>query len=162
MRSQESLLTQSKRWQTVGYLGFLSLFVGELAVSSLHWHGIDTITLLLLGFAAFRGGVSISEDEVFCWLRGPFTVTHKDATGAGDSVSPKYTSGLLGSVSGCFACPICMSTHVGSMLITIYTLVPTFGTLLIYALSAACIAELVHSVREANFWSGRHEREQCK
>ena len=143
-------------------MAFLSLFLSELAIASTHWSSIEPWQLAVLAFAAFRGGVSLAEDEVFSWLRAPFTVTHKDATGAGESVSPRYTAGLLGAVSGCLACPICCATHVGSVLLTLYALVPQFGLLLIYALAIAGMGEIIHSSREALFWSGRHSREQCE
>lgn len=156
------MLRESRRWQIVGYLGFLSLFTGELLIASTQQINLECWQIALLGFAAFRGGVSISEDEVFCWLRNPFTITSKDLTGAGDSVSTRYESGLLSAIGGCLSCPICCATHVGSMLLTIYSLIPRFGILLIYALAIAGVAELLHSSREFLFWGGRHSREQCK
>lgn len=149
----------------IGYLGFIGLFLTELAIASQHWASLEQLQawhIGLLACAAFRGGMAIAEDEVFSWLRAPFTLTAKDATGAGDSVSPRYPGGLFGAIGGCLACPICTGTHVASALLTIYALQPNFGLLLIYALAAAGLAELLHASREYLFWHGRHAREQCQ
>lgn len=147
------------------YLAFILLFVGELALASTHFDNIAALQwwqLLLLGFAAFRGGVCLAEDKVFEWLREPFCVTAKDATGAGDSVSPRFETGWKEALGNCLSCPICCLTHVGSALLTITALWPQFGILLIYGLAIAGVGEMLHSGREFLFWNGCKAREECK
>lgn len=151
--------------KTLGYLGFLALFVVELIFVALHPEAtlsLEPWQLLALGIAAFRGGHAISFNVVFEWLRRPFCDVVRDSSGAGDSVEPKYTlEGFWATVANCIACPICTGTHVGSALLTIITLWPEFGILLTYALAVAGIAEILHFTSERDEWQSRYAREMA-
>lgn len=145
------------------YIFFIAAVVIEALISSQHGDVIAQLQawqIILLGFASFRGGVSISEDGVFSWLRAPICVTTKD--GAGDSISPRYRRGWKHVVGEFMSCPICTGLHTASVLLMLYTLAPSFGLVLIYILAAGGLLEMLHSGREYLFWNGRSAREKCK
>lgn len=149
--------------KTAGYILFVSLFVVEIAISALH---ADTLFALqpwqwlAFGIAAFRGARALSYNGVFGWLRQPFIDTVPDSSGAGDSVVPRQGArGLRYVIGDCLACPICTGTHVGGVLITLTSLVPSFGLLLTYGLAVAGLAELLHWHSEREEWQGRAARE---
>lgn len=147
------------------YIFFILALVAECFVSSLHWDVVSQLQawqIVVLMFAAFRGGVSISEDEVFCWLREPFCIVAKNETGAGGSVLPRCKIGWRRIVGELLSCPICSGVHIGSILILIYSLAPHFGLILIYMLGAGGGLELINAGKEFLFWGGRHSREECK
>lgn len=110
--------------------------------------------LVLLPLAAMRAGVTIAENEVMAWLREPFCITAPDSCGAGDSVSPKPNS-VFGSL---LSCPICSGTWSALVLVGLYALLPSVGTLLILVLGTAGGAEFLYYAKENNAWSARYAR----
>ena len=119
------------------------------------------VFVLLLGFAAFRGGRAIAYNYIFKWLRDLFGVVEvDDSSGAGRSneASGKGVHKVVGEL---LCCPICAGTWVGMMLLLIYSLYPPFGTALIYALAAAGLGEVLEWVSEYFSWRGRAAREEA-
>lgn len=148
----------------LGYILFISIFVAECAAIACHPDALSNLQwwhLVLLGFAGFRGGRSITYNAVFVWLREPFVNVVADSSGAGDGVEPKYSEGLLGVISECLCCPICTSTHTVSATLTMVTLAPSCGYPVLFALGAAGIAESLHWWSENQEWAGRNQREQA-
>jgi hypothetical protein len=109
-----------------------------------------------LPLAVMRAAITISENEVMSWLREPFCVTAPDDCGAGLSVSPKP-----GSVIGALlACPVCAGTWCALVLVALYALLPSVGTVAIVVLGAAGASEFLYYAKERQSWSARLARSQ--
>jgi hypothetical protein len=109
-----------------------------------------------LPLAVMRASITVSENEVMSWLRAPFCVTAPDDCGAGLSVSPKP-----GSVIGALlACPICAGTWCALVIVALYALLPSVGTVAIVVLGAAGASELLYYAKERQSWSARLARTQ--
>ena len=163
-RTRNNILYYSKRWSTVGYIAFVGLFGLEMAISSTHIQAILALApwqLALLGFAAYRGARALSYNGVFAWLREPFCKVVPDSSGAGDGVEPKYERGLMGTIGACLSCPICTGTHVGSFMLTLIAVWPSFGIMVMYGLAIAGMAEFIHWAAEMFEWRGREARENA-
>jgi hypothetical protein len=161
-RTLDNILYHSKRWATFGYIAFIGLFGLEMAICSTHSQAILALApwqLALLGFAAYRGGRALSYNGVFEWLREPFCKVVPDSSGAGESVEPKYERGLMGTMGACLSCPICTGTHVGSFMLTLIAMWPSFGLMVMYGLAIAGLAEFIHWGAEMLEWRGREARE---
>lgn len=121
----------------------------------------DVLFFLLVGLAAYRGGRAISYDYVFKWLRDLCRVVDEDdSSGAGQSSNPGGT-GIFRVVGEWACCPICTGTWVGLALLTLEAILPPFGTVLIYALAAAGLAEFLHNLTEVSSWRARLAREEA-
>lgn len=115
--------------------------------------------LVALFFGVMRMASTISENEIMEWLRQPFTEVVHDSCGAGDSVQPKG-EGWKRAIGGLIACPICTSTWSALVLLSIYALLPSVGTMAILVLGAAGAAEILFGAREFLCWGGRKSRVQ--
>lgn len=151
--------------KTLGYLLFIGVFLAEIVFCALNFEKIASLQLwqlVLVGLAAFRGGRAISYNGVFAWLREPFCQVVDDSSGAGESVEPRSDHGPFWyAVGHCLSCPICTSTHVGSMLLSLIAVWQPLGLVAVYALAAAGIAEGIHWWAEKMEWQGRLAREQA-
>ena len=147
--------------RAAGYIGFLSLFGAEVALSALHPAAVEPYQVALLGLAAYQGGRALSYNGVFQWLRDPFCRVEPDSSGAGDSVLPKEDNDFIYAVGDCLACPICTGTHVAGLLYVLLCWAPTVGATLLSVLGAAGIAQVLHWWSERDEWQGRHAREDA-
>lgn len=121
----------------------------------------DALFFFLLALAAYRGGRAISFDYIFKWFRDLVGVVDvDDSSGAGQSANPGK-KGILFVVGEWACCPICTGTWVALGLLVLETYLPSFGTVLIYALAAAGLAEVLHNFSEAAFWRARLSREEA-
>ncbi len=143
-------------YRKAALIGIEVVFVGALVVVAI-WQPKLEIPWWLIPFlplAVMRAAITVSENEVMSWLRAPFCVTAPDDCGAGLSVSPKP-----GSVIGALlACPICAGTWCALVLVALYCLLPSVGTVAIVVLGAAGASELLYYTREKLSWEGRLAR----
>ena len=115
---------------------------------------------VLLGFAAFRAGRSVSDNLIFKWLRDLLGVIESaDSSGAGNSNEPGKEPGVTRILSELVCCPICSGTWAAVTLLLAYAVIPAYGRALIYALGAAGLAELINWMSEYFSWGGRASRE---
>jgi len=153
-----NILYQSKVVEKLGYVGFIGLFGLEMVLCAVKGLDLTWWQVMLLGFAAYRGGRAISYNGVFHWLREPFCHVKKDSCKAGDNVEVKHAHGLMHTLGDLLCCPICTGTHVASALMSITAFWPELGQMAIYGLAAAGIGELVHWTAESAEWHGRSAR----
>jgi len=116
--------------------------------------------ILLTTLAVMRMARTISENEIMEWLREPFTETLPDTCGAGQGVVPKGT-GFVRAIGGLLACPICTGTWSALILVAVYTLIPSFGKVLIIILALAGGSEMLYNLGEWLSWGGRLFRVSC-
>lgn len=151
--------------KALGYILFIAVFLVEILFVALNFDKIASLQvwqLLLVGVAAFRGGRALSYNGVFAWLREPFCQVVDDSSGAGQSVEPRSDrSPFWFAVGDCLACPICTSTHVGTILLSAIAIWQPLGLVAVYALAVAGIAEGIHWWTEKMEWEGRLAREQA-
>lgn len=120
----------------------------------------DAVFFVLLGLAAFRGGRAIAYNLIFLWLRDLFGVREvDDSSGAGKS-NEATGHGVRRVLGELVCCPVCSATWVGLGLLVIYALYRPLGEILIYALGAAGLGEVVEWLAEFLFWRGRQAREE--
>lgn len=155
------LSVPSKVQKVAGFIFLDIAFVSVVALVSYRSSvSVTALDLLLLSLATFRLARSVSFNEIFEWLREPFTEVVPDSSGAGDSVVPKG-KGFSRVIGGLLACPICSGTWSALVLFTVFALVPTFGTYLVYVLAFAGGSEILHWWSEKNEWQGRAAREDA-
>lgn len=116
--------------------------------------------LLLVGTAAYRIGRMLAFERVATPLRGPFTATVPDASGAGETVvargrGPQWVIGEL------LSCPICVATWASAGLFAGLGVLPRFTRGLIAILAATGVAEILHGVVETLTWSSERARVQA-
>ena len=122
----------------------ISYIKGEIAIPEWYMFG-------LMCLATMRLAQTVSFNEIAEPLREPFCEVTKDSCGAGENVSSKNGS-VIGSL---LACPICTGTWAALALYTVYLVVPTVGTVLVYVLAMAAGSQLLHYVSECLSWAGR-------
>lgn len=151
--------------QKIFYLFVFALFALEAGVVALHAERLVEAPLwfwVLAGLAAYRTARTITYNGVGEPLRERWTVVEPDGSGAGDTVNanPRLTGASRG-LGELLACPICTGTHAAMALVSLYTLVPTFGLALVAGLGVAGLAEVIHWYTEAAEWRAHTERERC-
>lgn len=141
---------------------FLIVFVSLVLLVSYHVPAFpEWVVYAALPFAVFRAGRTIAFNPPGEFIRGRFTVTVDDGSGAGKTVEPAGEEGTLRYKMGqLLSCPICSGQWAGLLLVSALVL-PAFGQLLIVLLGASGIAELVHWVAQNHEWAGRYAREQA-
>lgn len=149
---------------TLVYIDFVFIAVCVLAAATGRLPEIPSggLFLIILGLAAYRGGRAVSYNLIFKWVRDALGVTEEaDSSGAGNSnvVDPKKVRGVKYILAELICCPICSSTWAGVLLLAVWAIVPAFGAVLLYALAAAGIAEVLTWVSEYFEWAGRSARE---
>ena len=147
-----------KRYRMVALISIEVVFVASVVVVAICQPRLELPWWLIpfLPLAVMRASITVSENEVMSWLRAPFCVTAPDDCGAGLSVSPKP-----GSVIGALlACPICAGTWCALVLVALYALLPSVGTVAIVVLGAAGASELLYYAKERQSWSARLARAQ--
>jgi hypothetical protein len=122
-----------------------------------HQHVPDVSWLLLvsLGLAASFGGRAVAYMTIFEWLRHPFTEVVTHSSGTGESVEAKGDDPVIGVIGSWMSCPLCAGTWVALGLFTIFTIVPTIGSAMIYILGAASFAALTTRFHEKVEWESR-------
>jgi hypothetical protein len=146
------------RYRKVALIGLEVVFVAAVIVIAVCQPKLEIPWWLIpfLPLAVMRASVTVSENEVMSWLREPFCVTVPDDCGAGLSVNPKP-----GSVIGALlACPICAGTWCALVLVALYALLPSVGTVAIVVLGAAGASEFLYYAKERQSWSARLARSQ--
>jgi hypothetical protein len=139
-------------------IGIEVIFVAAVIIVAVYQPKLEIPWWLIpfLPLAVMRASVTVSENEVMSWLREPFCVTAPDDCGAGLSVTPKP-----GSVIGALlACPICSGTWCALVLVALYALLPSVGTVAIVVLGAAGASEFLYYAKERQSWSARLARSQ--
>lgn len=132
------------------------LVIGVLAsVKGIH---LTFVEVLILGLATVRMARALSFNEIFEWLREPFTKVEPDSCGAGADVHPKFEDGHKAAIGGLLSCPICTGTWSALALLSLWVLVPTYGRYLAYALALAAISEFIHYSMCLMEWGGRLAR----
>lgn len=154
-------MTNTERGTTVGFNLVFFTIAAVVALFNRLPPIPDAVFIVLLGLAAYRGGRAISYDYVFKWVRDLCGVVDEDDTsGAGQSANPGG-KGMLRVFGEWACCPICTGTWVGMALLALETFLPPFGTVLIYALAAAGLAEFLHNLTESAAWKARLAREEA-
>ena len=110
--------------------------------------------LAALPFAVMRGAVTLSENEVFEWLREPFCEVVPDSCGAGDSVVPRPGS-VIGKL---LCCPICTGTWVALALVALIATLHPVGVIVTLVLGGAGASEFLYYAKERNSWGARLNR----
>jgi hypothetical protein len=136
-----------------------TVFLGAIAVlANVSNVRLTFVEVLILGLATVRMARALSFNEIFEWLRDPFTKVEPDSCGAGADVHPKFESGPKATIGGLLSCPICTGTWSALMLLALWILVPVYGRYLAYALALAAVSEFIHYVMCALEWGGRLAR----
>lgn len=147
-------------------LCFVAIDITFMAIIGLiaYWNRVAVVltplNVVVLSLATFRMGRAVAFNEIFEWLRAPFTEVVADSSGAGDSVSPRGT-GLRRVIGGLLACPICSGTWSALILFSLVVVLPPFGMYFAYVMAFAGVSEVLHWWSEKNEWSGRNQREQA-
>lgn len=118
------------------------------------------ILIPLLGLAAYRGGRAVTYNYIFEWLRAPFTKIVDDSSGAGKSTEADGV-GLWRVIGELLCCPICSSTWVALVLVSLLLFDFSIGLVMCLILAAAGVAEILTWRSERDEWQGRHAREQA-
>ncbi len=113
--------------------------------------------LLMVGTAAYRIGRMLAFERVATPLRGPFTATVPDSSGAGETVVARGT-GPRWVIGELLSCPVCVATWASGGLFVGLGVVPRFTRALIAILAATGVAEVVHGLVEALTWSSERAR----
>lgn len=123
---------------------------------------LSAVQIVVFGLASFRLGRAVAYNAIFEWLRMPFTITQDDSSGAGQSTnSSREKGGIISAVGDLLTCPICSGTWGAVNLMLVYAHWPAFGSIVIYALAFAGIAEIANWFCESHEWSGRNHREMA-
>ncbi len=120
---------------------------------------VTPFELLLLGLAAYRGGRLVAYDDVGAPLRAPFTRTHADGSGAGQTVDAAG-NGPRAVIGELISCPTCAGTWITAGLVYGLRIWPVPVRLLLTILATTGIAELLDGLVETLSWTGRAAREQ--
>lgn len=141
-------------------IDFAFMAVAALAAYTGRLPGISAgMFWVVLGLAAYRLGRAISYNLIFKWLRDGLGVDETpDSSGAGNS-NNATGKGVRRIFAELVCCPICSSTWAALILLAVYTAIPAFGLVLLYALAAAGVAEIATWVSEYFEWGGRQARE---
>jgi hypothetical protein len=122
------------------YAEIMGTFVGGLALAGALAHLLDrdprdhnTLDLIALGLATFKGARTISRDEVTSFIREPFV--EGEAHEGGED--PVETGDLRQALGELVTCSRCIGTWVAAGLGTTQVLAPRFGRLLTWTLAAA-------------------------
>jgi hypothetical protein len=141
---------------------FTTMFFSETFFLSQHSDLIVKMpipTMVAAGFACYFIGHAISFYGIGDWIRGFFTHQEIDSSGAGEGSEPN--DGLLNVIGQLVCCPICAGIWGTTFLLTIYSFIPTWGTILLYVMGFGGFAALMHWAGEKMEWEGRKAREEA-
>src|SRR6266540_1659123 len=142
------------------FLGIMGTFAARLVKRDADLT-VRPFDLLLLGLTSFRIGRMIAFEGVAAPLREPFTETHTDGSGAGQTVvaTGHGTRRVLGEL---MSCPICLGTWIAAGLVYGLHLLPQPTRVLLVVMSTTGVAELCYSITEALDWNARAARRACR
>lgn len=149
----------AKVFLTVAFLGIVGM-LGWWVETKAGWVKVTQLSvmdLVLLGFATYRLGRMLAFDRIMDPFRAPFTKVVDDNSGDGKTVVPRGT-GVQQSLGQLLSCPICAGTWVAVVLVGLLLVAPSGTRIFLYVISAAALAELLHSLTETLCWVARHNR----
>ena len=117
----------------------------------------SALGLAMLGLASHRIGRMVAFERVAEPLRGPFTATVPDDSGADETVVARGR-GARWAIGELMSCPTCVATWGAMVLYLGLTFVPGPTRVLVHVLATAGVAELAHVGVEHLEWSGRAAR----
>jgi peptidoglycan/LPS O-acetylase OafA/YrhL len=132
---------------------FTVMFFSETFFLSQHSDLITKMpapTMIAAGFACSFIGHAISFYGIGEWIRSWFTHQDIDASGAGEGPDPN--EGWLNVLGQLVCCPICAGIWGTTLLLTIYSFIPSWGTILLDVMGSGGFAALMHWACEKIEW----------